>query len=234
MDRLTIADTLAAGLSPVAHSFMSPGQPAYRDIESRLPRYEYDPRLAAQMVAELGYGRGADGMYRDAAGRRLEVELRAGGPGGPVADAISDSWQRVGVTATRVATRAQQAQDFQYMATFPAFKVGQTANDTLAFLSLHSSRVRLASNGFRAPSPPNYSRYVNPELDALIERHQTTVPMAERIQVIGEIVHHVADKAVVFGIYYPPAPVAVGERLVNFSPAGRTIIWNAHEWDIKA
>ena len=72
-----------------------------------------------------------------------------------------------------------------------------------------------------------------PELDALIERYQSTVPMPERIQVIGEIVHHVADKVVLAGIFYTPAPVAVGERLVNFSPAGRPIIWNAHEWDVR-
>lgn len=234
MDRQAIVDTLVAGLSPVAHSFLSPDQPAYRDIESRIPRYEYDPRLAAQMLAELGSGRGADGIYRDAAGRRLEVELRSDNIVAKPADAISDYWQRVGVATTRVTTSPQQAQDLQWRAAFPAFLVTQVANDTLAFVSLHSSRVRLASNGFRAPAPPNYGRYMNPDLDALMERYQTTVPMPDRIQVIGEIVHHVADQVVAVGIYYPPAPVAVGERLVNFSPAGREIIWKAHEWDVKA
>ena len=219
----------------VAHSFLSPNQPEYRDIESRIPRYEYDPRLAAQTLGELGYARGADGRYRDAAGRRLEVELRSGALdfANKPADAISDDWQRLGVTTTRVTTRPQQDQDFQYQATFPAFNVRSPPNDVDGFLTLHSSRARLPSNGFRAPPPANFTRYMNPELDGLVDRYLTTVPMPERIQVIGEIVRHVADHVVVIGIYYTPAPVPVGDRLVNFIPAGRGIIWNAHEWDIR-
>ena len=144
-----------------------------------------------------------------------------------------EAWQRLGVATTRVTDTPQQAQDLQRDATFPAFTVRASPNDTLGFLSLHSSRARLASNGFRAPAPINRSRYISPELDGLVDRYLTTVPMPERIQVVGEIIHHVADQVVGAGILYSPAFVFVGDRLVNFTPSGREIIWNAHEWDIR-
>src|SRR5207249_3976846 len=50
IDRQELVDTLAAGLSPIPHSFLNPNQPEYRDIEAAVPRYEYDPRRAAQLL----------------------------------------------------------------------------------------------------------------------------------------------------------------------------------------
>ena len=40
IDRQELADTLVAGMSPVAHTFLSTNQAAYRDIEAAVPRYE--------------------------------------------------------------------------------------------------------------------------------------------------------------------------------------------------
>src|SRR5207248_7338265 len=65
IDRQEMADTLQFGVTPMAHSFMDPGQPAIREIEERyLVRYEYDPRRAAQLIEEVGYTKGPDGLYR--------------------------------------------------------------------------------------------------------------------------------------------------------------------------
>jgi peptide/nickel transport system substrate-binding protein len=238
IDRQALADAIGAGIAPVAHTWLYPNQPEYREIESRVSHYEYDPRLAGQMLTELGYARHPDGIYYDTAGRRLEVELRSG-PAEQVskpADAMSDYWQQLGVSTTRVPTSPQQTQDFQREATFPAFLVRAGPADTEALVSLHSSRARLASNGFRAPAPPNVSRYTNAEMDALIERYRATIPMPERIEVIGEIIRHAAEQVAVAGIYYLATPIAVGNRLMNFTPAPGPagIIWNAHEWDVRS
>jgi peptide/nickel transport system substrate-binding protein len=76
IDRQQLVDSLQFGLTTVAHSFLHPNQPQNREIEAQLPRYDYDPRRAEQMIADLGYSKGASGFFRDASGERLSVELR--------------------------------------------------------------------------------------------------------------------------------------------------------------
>src|SRR5207248_1420086 len=54
LDRQQMVDTLEYGVSSVAHSFLQPNQPQYREIDARLPRYDYDPRRALEILAQLG------------------------------------------------------------------------------------------------------------------------------------------------------------------------------------
>jgi len=105
--------------------------------------------------------------------------------------------------------------------------------------SLHSSRARLPENGFQAPAPPNFGRYVNAELDGLVAGYFRTIPVPERISVLGRIIRHVAEQLPVMGTYYSPAPDAFANRLVNVSPrnvglTGTNPAWNAHEWDVRS
>src|SRR5205085_2292114 len=58
LDRQQMVDTLQAGMTSVAHTFLSPNQPQYAAIEARVPRYAYDPARASQMLDGLGYRRG--------------------------------------------------------------------------------------------------------------------------------------------------------------------------------
>jgi hypothetical protein len=45
-------------------------------IEPGVVKYVYDPRQATQMIADLGYQKGPDGVFLDSAGQRLTVETR--------------------------------------------------------------------------------------------------------------------------------------------------------------
>ena len=57
------------------HSFLLPGQEAYRDIDaSHEIRIRAHP--AQQIIQQLGYTKGTDGMFVDPGGRKLSVELR--------------------------------------------------------------------------------------------------------------------------------------------------------------
>jgi peptide/nickel transport system substrate-binding protein len=233
IDRQEMVDTLRAGMSPVPHSMLEPNRADYREIEASVPRYGYDPRRAAELLQEIGYARGTDRTYRDPAGQRLEVDVRTTGgeEGFKAGAAIADSWQRLGVGATAVPARLQGAQDLEYGATFPAFLVRSGTVLTPRFY--HSSYTLLPSNDFRG-APGNWSRYMNPELDALIETHQRTVPMPERTDLLGQIARHMADQVTIVGLAYPTAPGAISKRLLNVSTQWPIsyITWNAHEWDV--
>lgn len=79
------------------------------------------------------------------------------------------------------------------------------------------------------------TNYMSPELDALIDRYLVTIPRGERMQVAGQIVHHLTDQVIGLLTFYNGYPTVVGKRLKNVAtsvPDGATNTWNAHEWDI--
>ena len=79
IDRQAMADVIQAGLVPVAHSYVRPDEPEYAPTESYLVRYDYDPRRAVEGIESVGFVRGPDGGFRDAANQRLTLEIRTTG-----------------------------------------------------------------------------------------------------------------------------------------------------------
>jgi len=235
VDRQSIADTLAFGMSPVAHTFVAPNQPEYREIEAGIPHYDFDSRLAAQMLDDIGLRRAGDGTYRDATDIALDIELRSNPPGQAVqtAETIADTWRRLGVTTRSVGSSPAGLQSAEYSATFPAFVVRTRPSNAVAVPTFHSSRTLLPENNFRVSRADNVSRYMNPALDALVDRYHATVPRPQRAQVLGEIASHVADQVVAAGIYYVAEPTAVASRMLNVTPAENATAWNSHAWDVR-
>jgi hypothetical protein len=73
---------------------------------------------------------------------------------------------------------------------------------------------------------------MNPDLDALIERYYVTIPRPERMQVAGQIVHHLSDQVVPVLLFYDVTATAIGSRLRNVSWQGNQL-WNAISWDVS-
>jgi peptide/nickel transport system substrate-binding protein len=238
IDRQEMADTLQFGFSPVAHSFLSPNQPEYREIETGLARYEYDPRRAAQMIEGLGYARAADGVFRDGASRRLELDIRTGGTEiTPKTSAVvADAWGRLGVPTSITLIPPSRRDEREYMSTFPAFRVYSPRNDVPGIANLHSSRSPLPENDFRRGGVGNASRYHNAELDSAVDRYLTTILLAPRTAALGQIIHHVADQLNYMGFFYNPTVEMVGNRVQGVT-TGRAsavqISWNAHQWELR-
>src|SRR5204862_1216979 len=76
IDRRQLAETLTAGLAPVADSIIAQTAPEYRAVETSIVRYSYDPNRASQILDGMGLSRDPEGMYRDGSGQRLSVEVR--------------------------------------------------------------------------------------------------------------------------------------------------------------
>jgi peptide/nickel transport system substrate-binding protein len=228
-DRQQLVDALVYGLVPVAHMSIAPNQPEYRDVESSVHRYDYDPRRAAEQLEALGLVRASDGLYRDGAGQRLSVELRTL-DGDDLRNkallAIADHWQRAGVGADPVIMPRQRQREMEYRATFPGFEmVRASGND---FRDLRTMYVPLPENGYAGR---NRGRYANPELDSLIERYFFTIPRNERMEVLRRIVGHTSEQVVTIDLFYNTLPIMVGNRLDRVT--AEAIGWNAHEWDTR-
>ncbi len=229
VDRKELANTLAQGLVAPAEVFVGPNEPEYRDIQPSIARYDFDPRRSAQLLEEEGYTRGADGFFRDAAGQRLSVEMRTTSgveTGKNLLFAVADYWQSAGIGAEPVIIPPQQARDREYRANFPGFDmVNQPSSLTLLqrFLSREAS---VPENRYEGN---NRMRYMNAELDTLIDRYFVTVPWGERMQVAGQTIHHITDRAVNMPLLYNTTAVLSNGRLKGATATSTA--WNSHVWE---
>jgi peptide/nickel transport system substrate-binding protein len=235
IDRQEMADSIQFGVVPVAESFVSPRSPHYAALDPSIVRHPYDLRRSVTLIEGLGYRRGADGAFVDAAGRKLSVAMqvtRAQEIQIKTAFAVEDYWRQIGVGTEVDVVPVQLAQDAQYRANFPGFSVQRQPGDEEAIPKLHSSEARLASRGYRGS---NNARYVDPDMDLLVERFQSTVPLRERIQTIGQIVRRVTDEVIWMTTVFDSEPALISNRLVNVGAKenGAAQTWNAHEWSTK-
>lgn len=234
VDRQEMVDTLQFGFSEVAHSVMSPGQPQYQEFEARIPRYGYEPRRAAQLLEGLGYNRGADGTFRDARGLALGFEFRTVPTDINTKSllATTDYWKQFGIEVTPVVIPAAQQRMLDYRAQFPAFELLRNPNDLRQLENHHSSKQRTAANNWTG----SYAGYSNPEYDVLFERYSATIPMQERVQLVGQLIHYLADQVVVMGLFYDTLPVLMGNHIANLPATraeGTEQVFGAHLWDVK-
>jgi peptide/nickel transport system substrate-binding protein len=232
VDRQQLVDTLMQGQVKIADNVFSPGTAEYEATQGGIVRYEYDPARASRMLAELGYTRSADGTLRDAGGQPLHLEVRAYAQRDIHQKAmfpLVDYWKQVGVGAESVALPATRAQDAQEQATFPSFLVLRQGNGLDRLVALHSAQARVPERNYQGT---NNGRYRNPELDALIDRFQATIPMTERMQAATQIVRHFNEQLPVLPLFYDALPLFVHGKLTNVH-AQSNMAWNVHEWDLS-
>jgi peptide/nickel transport system substrate-binding protein len=235
LDRQQLMEAIMYGLTSVADTTVAPDQPDYKDIESAIVRYPYDPARAAQLFTELGYTKASDGFYRDASGAKLEIEARATAQldyQPKTLAAAADFWRRAGVTIDEVVVPNQRVPDREYRHTRPGFEVLGLSNDPDNFQIFTSARTPLPSNAF---SGLNRSRYQSPEYDALVDQYFVTVARPERMQVLRDIVHHLSENVVFIGLFYTTTHSLIGDRVKNVNSRGpnSTEAWNSEQWELS-
>jgi len=236
MDREEMVNTFMAGLTSVAHSYMSPTEPEFAEIDPLVVKYEFDVRRATQIIEGLGYTRGQDGGFVDAANRRLSLEVRANSGDDlrrKFLFSIADYWQKAGVAVEPMIVPTQRLSDAEWVTSFPAFQLTQRPNQLRALSNLHSTQSPRQESNYTGS---NISRYANPEFDALIDRYYVTVARQDRVAIASQIISHIADQVLLLGIFYTIEPILVNQRVLNVvaRTSRGTHGWNAHEWDVKA
>jgi ABC-type transport system substrate-binding protein len=198
-------------------------------------KYAYDHRETARLVEGLGYARGGDGMYRDSAGRPLNIEVRSS-PIDVTAKAklaIANDWQQAGIGTTIVDDPPSRRGDLEYRATFPGFDMSRVGSGPEELRTFKSSEARTPQNRYTGQ---NGSNYMNLEFDAMVDRYLTTIPRDERMRALGEVIHHMTDQVIVMDQFYDAMPTPISNRVANVAglvARGRTNTWNVHLWEIR-
>jgi len=190
------------------------------------------------LLGELGYTRRADGFLYDGAGQKLSLQVytTVQNEMHPKAiAAVADFWQQVGVAVDQVLIPVQRASDREYRATFPAFELVERPSDLTSrtVVGFHSNSTPLPENRFSVTG--NVSRYRNAELDSYIDRYVTTIPRAERLQALEQIVHHQTEQVTQIGLINTVTPTLINNRIENVTgKASRgTEAWNAEQWSVR-
>jgi peptide/nickel transport system substrate-binding protein len=239
IDRQEMVDTLMYGFSAVAHSWLDPGQAAYKDVEDRLVvRYDYDPRKAGQVIRDLGIGTDQSGAFQmpDGSGP-LPVEVMVSASQDinvKSALAVADYWQRLGLHVDRVVQPTQMSGSERrvYEATRKGFFLTRQGADVANLSRFYTSQVPTPENDYVGNNGP---RYASREMDALLDKYYVSIPMNERVAVVGQIVNIISDQLVVMPLFYGAEPVVIGNRLTNVGArtSSASQAWNAYEWDVK-
>lgn len=193
-------------------------------------RYDYDQRKAMEMIEQLGYRRGGDGVFVDTQNRKLAIDIQASAANAIQAKTmypVADYWQRAGVTVTTLVIPPQRDSDRAFHAERPGFELPRQHMQNV-LRSNYSRELSLPENNFRGT---NRARYSNPEYDALFERYLVTIPWTERVGVSARIIYHATDRLPFMTLYYDAFPTCSADKVVNVTN-GFTL-WNAHEWDIN-
>jgi len=232
IDRQAMADTIQKGLVPVAHSYLTPTDPEYAETESAIVKYDYDPQRAEQLLNEIGYARGGDGVMRDAQGQVLHLEVRTtASPAihGKTFYPMVDFWERLGLDIDPVVIPVQRLTDLEYRTQQPTFEVVRYPNGVVNLWRVHSDATPLPSNKFTGH---NRSRYMNPEFDAMIDRYNATIPWEPRMQALRQVITHMTTVLNVMGLFYDTKTIMVSNRMSPNVLAENTS-WNGKDWTMK-
>lgn len=236
IDREELATTFQGGLSAVPHSYLSPDVAEYREVQEAAVRYDYDPRRTAQLVESLGFARDAQGVFQNAVSAAapfpaLEVRTTTASENQKLMLAVVDFWKRAGLAAEPHTIPQARSNDAEYRATYPGFEMVRAGDGKGVFSQYHSAQARLPENNYRGgpAGDNNRMRYLNPDLDALMDRYAITIPWPARMAVARDIIHLETDQVVAVGVIYSADANLVSNRLENVTRR----VFNAHEWTLK-
>jgi peptide/nickel transport system substrate-binding protein len=234
IDRQEMVETIMLGQSAISHTLVPPLRPEFEGIQSAIVRYDYDLRKTAQLLEELGYRKGQSGLYEDAAGQRLAFEhwgIQEEQERVRSTLVVADFWRKAGLDVEPFIVPAQQGRDREYTAKFPVFMVRGVPGSYSVFSSFfHSASAPTAENRYQGN---NRARYMNPELDALLDRFYATIPPQERTQALRAVVRHLSDEAIWMGLFYAVYNTLISNRVKNRTPdSNRSKAYNSHLWDV--
>ena len=146
--------------------------------------------------------------------------------------AVADAWQRLGIEMRPVVKSAQTSVDREENANFPCFRVSRQPNPIAEMTRYLIASAPVSANRYTGQ---NFARYMNQEYNDLIERYFLTIPTAERLDILRQIVRHQSESLHQMGLFYNVQSVAIGKRVqavTNSGVSGFNQTWNAHLWSI--
>jgi len=224
VDRKGIVDAIRNGLSTVAAGTEPPLSWAYQP-DKITARYDYDPKKAAQMLDDLGWKKGSDGI-RVREGKRFSFTMYAVA-GQKVNEGymsvFQENWKDIGVEMKPIyeqlgpfANRVTQSFDFE------AFLVGLG-------VGIDPDQTTYWDTKQHGPGWNVYG-YNSPQVDQALSDALHTLDIAKRKQLYADMQNQLLADAPALIIDFPKVLAGVNKRVRNLISNAVSVTDNAHQW----
>lgn len=229
IDRQSIANDLMEGTVTVATTPINPASPYYN---AKTTIYNFDPAKSKQMLADLGWVPGSDGILvadhvKDVPkGTRFSFTIlnRAGRNDRiAVAQVIQAELKDVGIEVL-MDTKESAAWTGQW----------RTGNWEAIVSGWFLTADPSVTNLYSCKGANNMTGYCDPALDKVFDQADQALDFPTRKQLMDQAQVLLADDAADLPIYFNVLPQAYSNKLVNFKGSGTNLgsFWNSYEWDL--
>jgi peptide/nickel transport system substrate-binding protein len=240
VDRKAVSEVVQRGHGEfVANSLLPPGDRLYEPVRDGFARYAFDQARARDLLGQLGWSPGADGVLVGPDGRRFQTSLWTTEGGDSEIAVIADYWKQIGVAADQYVLPGAVVRDREARSRYPGFETSARGSGD-SILSRVDSRVSAGPrNNY---SGANRGHYVNPALDGLVDRYRQSVSEQDQGQSVRAVSDSMAEDLPLMLLYFNPTTPAVrkGVKALDDFRGGAeasrlfgTFSRNANEWDIE-
>jgi len=234
VDRQGINDVVGAGELVLANSMMLPAEELGPASERGAVRYPYDLRRTEQLMAELGFAKGGDGVYVGPEGR-FSTSLRTNFSADFEREIsiMADGWRKAGFDVDETVIPAAQAQDAQLGATFPGTLIRTSFSGLTTLARFTTEGIPRAENRWTGV---NGVAGQTPKYDQVVDRLNGTLEAAGREQQVERLVRIFTSELPIIPLYFLSNPFPYARALSGPQqvPPGGNLLWNIHEWELPA
>jgi peptide/nickel transport system substrate-binding protein len=224
INKKALVESVLEGLGQIGTGPYTPSSWAYNPKVQSLP---YDPNRARELLVEEGFRYQPDGRLVTREGKTVEFTIltnQGNRMREQAATIIQSQLQEIGITVKiRIIAWSSLLSEFINKRQFEAVVMGWAlAQDPDPYNIWHSSQT--GEHEF------NFVSYVNPKVDALIERGRRVFNHRERQTIYQEIHQRIADDLPYVFLYVPDNLPVVHRRVLSIKPALAGIGYNFNEW----
>lgn len=223
IDREAIIQAILGDAGTVAHG---PGSPANWAFNPDVPKFEYDPEKAKQLLKEAGWEPGPDGIL-EKDGKKFEFALKTTSANEirqQIAEVAQQQWAEIGIkTSIEVLEWSAYVEqtsppNWNFDAIVAGWSIGSDPDPTWFW---HTSEIEAGLN---------YNGYSNSEVDELLSKNTQIADLEERKAVIAEADAIVTEDQPNTFLYYPEGYLAISPKLVGPSYNAANTYYKIHEW----
>ncbi len=225
-----INQQLLGGRLPVSHSYLPARHPGYTEA---VEKYPYDPAKARRLLQEAGFAPGPDGIMRNAAGQRLQLEINttAGNQAQEQSEQLfQQQLRQIGVEITILNFPGRVLGDEI---------LGRRKFKALAFYNWLFAPVDDCNGYYTSDGIPNegnnwagnnYPGYRNPEMDRICKEISREIDEEKRNRLLNDSARLFARDLPALPLFTRPEVGAAKPGLRNLVFGIEQVTWNAYRW----
>lgn len=226
IDREGLNQALIDGQGAVAHTLIFPHVQFFPEVDRVLAKYPYDLRRTEQLLNEVGYTKGGDGVYGSPSLGRFSMEAWTLDGQQNIAELaiMADGLRRAGLDVTEYVVPAALLSDNEHRAKFP----GISSTSAGAVEAMGPNNIPRPENRWAGS---NRSSWMHPEYERIVARYETTLARSERNALLVQMARLYSEEIPSIPLYYNLEVLPHVSALKGvISPR---VAYNAHLWEFR-